>query len=92
MFTEDTEYMTDPERSTLVTEDDYAMLLQDLLAFIAKTKEADPSAEIVEIITDFAFRRNIDVDIVGDAVSTDPRFVRLIREDIDMNLRQKEDW
>lgn len=68
------------------SEEEYPFLVRDLLEYIEKVKSEEVASpgqgsSIIEIIMDYAFKNNIDVESVGDAVASDDHFKSFIESD-----------
>lgn len=66
------------------TEKEYPFLVNEIMQYISTVKEQDPDAALIDIIFDYSFRFNVDVELVGDAISTDVYFKSFIEKDCQM--------
>lgn len=65
------------------SEDDYPFLVNDLITFIdtIKSNNENKDLSLIEIAMEFAFKNNIDVEAIGDAISSDVYFKSFIEKD-----------
>lgn len=68
----------------------YARITNDVLKFVLKEKAKNSALSIVELITSFCFMKNLEVEMVGDAISQDFYFKQLI--ETDLKSRTVSDW
>lgn len=59
----------------------YPFLVNDVMQYIEAIKQKDRGASIIDIIMDYARHENIDVEIVGDAISSDVYLKSFIEKD-----------
>lgn len=74
------------DSARFIEEKEYPFVVRDILEHInkVKTEERDgngPESSIVEVIMDYAFKENINVESVGDAISSDEYFKSFIESD-----------
>lgn len=71
---------------TLNNEDskNYPVLLNTLLKHIITMKEGDKESSIMDLILEYSMRNSLDIELVGDAISTDEYFKGLIEKDLEM--------
>lgn len=67
--------------SRFIPEDQYPFLVRELLEYISEVKAEDSESSIVEVIMDYAFKNNLDVESVGDAIASDEHFKSFIETD-----------
>ena len=67
------------------TEEEYPFLVNEVMKHIELVKKKDPSAALLDIIYDFAFRNDIEPELVGDAISADVYFKSFIQKDCEMH-------
>ena len=80
----------------------YANILSDLLAYICKKKIQNREEPIVNIITDFCFKNNLEPELVGDAIREDYYMYDFVMKDCVANkidrfsytnaVTELEDW
>jgi hypothetical protein len=80
------------------TEEQYPFLVNEIMKHIEEVKKDDQDIALIDIIFDYAFRNGIDVELVGDAISTDVYFKSFIEKDCELhrifktNNNQMQDW
>lgn len=80
------------------TEEQYPFLVNEIMKHIEEIKKDDPDIALIDIIFDYAFRNGIDVELVGDAISTDVYFKSFIEKDCELHRifksdnNQMQDW
>lgn len=67
------------------SEKDYPFLVNDIIKYIEKIKMTDCDISMIEIIMDYCFKNNVDVEAAGDAISSDTYFKSYIEKDCEMN-------
>ena len=80
----------------------YAKVLSELLSYIYKKKCQDKNEPIVNIITDFCFKNNLEPELVGDAIKEDYYMYEFVMKDCIANkidrfsyvntITELEDW
>lgn len=80
-----------------VPEDKYPFLVNDVMEYIVHVKNKGEDLNLVEIITDYSFKYNIDVETIGDAISSDVYFKSFIEKDCELHKifkteKTNEDW
>ena len=79
------------EVKTDYTEAEYPFLVHDVMLYIDEMKKINLKKEhpqnlsLIDIIMEFAFRKNIDVEVVGDAIAGDIYFKSFIEKDCEMH-------
>ena len=68
----------------------YAKIVNDVLKFVLKEKTRDSSLPIVDLITSYCFKKNLEIEMVGDAISQDFYFKQLI--DRDLKAQAFQSW
>jgi hypothetical protein len=63
------------------TTDEYPFLVNEVMMYISEIKEEDPSLSLIDIIFNYCFKFNLDVELVGDAISSDVYFKSFIEAD-----------
>lgn len=75
----------------------YPVLLNTLLKYIISIKEADKEISIMDLIIEYSTRNALDLEMVGDAISTDEYFKGIVQKDLELNnyntdKKQNTDW
>jgi hypothetical protein len=65
--------------------EDYPFLVNEIMQHIEHVKKQDPGAALLDIIFDFSFRNNLDVELVGDAINADVYFKSFIHKDCELH-------
>jgi hypothetical protein len=73
------------------TEEEYPILINKLMQHIAYIKEHDTEVSILDIIYDYSFKKELPVELVGDAISTDAYFKSFVEADYKMRLSLPSD-
>lgn len=68
----------------------YAKIVNDVLKFVLKEKTKDKTLPIVDLITSYCFKKNLEIEMVGDAISQDFYFKQLI--DRDLKAQAFQSW
>ena len=81
----------------LCAEENYPELISLVMEYTIKVKEKDKDVLLTDIIIDFSSRNNIDIEYIGDAISSDEYFKSFIEQDCKMNKQFKsninrEEW
>lgn len=68
-------------------EKDYPFLVKEIMIFIDEMKKdcTREDVSLIDIIMEFSFRHNLDVELVGDAISSDIYFKSFIEKDCEMH-------
>ena len=74
------EYLMEPNEFS-ITEDQNPLLIREIIGYIDKVKTVEKETPIINIIMDYAFKNDIDVDTIGDIISTDVYFKSFIEKD-----------
>lgn len=61
----------------------YPMLLNELLKYLTEKKEQDKDISLLDLIMEYSMRKSLDLDLIGDAISTDIYLKNLIEKDLD---------
>lgn len=75
----------------------YPMMLNTLLKYIINIKEQDKETSIMDLILEFSMRNSIDIELIGDAISTDEYFKGILSKDLEKHNYNSEkkvntDW
>lgn len=91
MFQSDDFPMSDEGKN--VEEKDHADIIRNLLSYIhgIKKDSSNKHISLIDIIVDFSFKTNIDVQTIGDIISQDEYFKSFIEKDCQVrNIVKKE--
>lgn len=77
--------------------EDYPLLMNVLLKYIKEVKTKDNSLSFMDIIMDYSLKNNIELECIGDAISTDDYFKALLQKDLEKTKfirteKQSADW
>lgn len=77
--------------------DDYPLLLNNLLKYIKNVKTKDNSLSFMDVIMDYSLKNNIELEYIGDAISSDEYFKALLQKDLEKTKyikteKQSADW
>ena len=61
----------------------YPMLLNELLKYLTEKKEKDKDISLLDLIMEYSMRKSLDLDLIGDAISTDIYLKNLIEKDLE---------
>ena len=89
--------ITNIENNAISEAKAYPVLLNTLLKYIINKKELDKETSIMDLILEFSMRNSLDIELVGDAISTDEYLKSVISKDLEMNnynteKRINNDW
>ena len=75
----------------------YPILLNKLLKYIIKVKEVDKEISIMDLLLEYSMRNSLDLELIGDAISTDEYFKNIVQKDMEVNNYTSEkkvnyDW
>lgn len=79
---------------SFVLSENYPFLVNDLLKFIDKVKSETHrvSLGLLEIIEDYANMNDLDIRLVGEAISEDDEFTAYVRKDCEVRGILKSDY
>ncbi len=85
------------ENNTSMQSQTYPILLNTLLKYITNIKEQDKQISIMDLILEYSMRNSLDIELIGDAISTDEYFKNILAKDLELtnyNTVKKEnnDW
>lgn len=63
--------------------DDYPLLINILLKRIKEVKTQDNTLSFMDILMDYSLKNNIELEYIGDAISTDEYFKALLQKDLE---------
>lgn len=72
-------------------EDTYPLLVTEIMAYIEKVKAKEKDTSLIDIIADFGRRNAIEMDLIGDAISSDVYFKSFIQKDCELHRYFKSD-
>lgn len=77
--------------------DDYPLLLNLLLKHIKDVKTKDNTLSYMDIIMDYSLKNNVELEYIGDAISTDDYFKALLQKDLEKSKfikveKHASDW
>jgi len=64
---------------------DYPYLIKQVMEHIEKVKETEKDTPLLDIIYDFCFKNDIEVEKVGDAIASDVYFKSFIEKDCELH-------
>ena len=73
------------EDNAIIESKAYPMILNTLLKYIISIKEQDKETSIMDLILEFSMRNSLDIELIGDAISTDEYFKNILTKDLEMN-------
>lgn len=68
-----------------IYEEQYPFLVHDIIAYIDEIKKTEKHTSLVDVIIDFAFKKDIDIEAIGDAISDDVYFKSFIEKDCELH-------
>lgn len=84
-----------------VPSENYPFIVQNVMQHIEAVKKTPQGKDtaLIDIIYDYCFRAGLDVEIVGDAISSDVYFKSFIQKDCELHrifksdiAKELEDW
>lgn len=75
------------------TEDTYPFLIHKLMQYIQFVKNTEKHLSLIDIIVDFSLKNDVDIEVVGEAISLDVYFKSFIEKDCELHkiFRRKKD-
>ena len=70
----------------------YPYLVNDLIQYIIKIKEIEKDISMVDIILDYSQRFDIEIDYIGDAISSDVYLKSFIEKDCEIKKIFKKEF
>lgn len=64
-----------------IPEEEYPFLVNSVMQHISEVKKDDPGTPLIDIIYDYCFKNDLEVELVGDAISSDVYFKSFIEKD-----------
>lgn len=75
---------------------DYPILINSILKYIKYVKDKEKNINLLEIIMDYSIKNNIELEYIGDAISTDNHFKTLFQKDLELykyfKTEKSEEW
>lgn len=75
---------------------DYPVLINSILKYIKYVKDKEKNINLLEIIMDYSIKNNIELEYIGDAISTDNHFKTLFQKDLELykyfKTEKSEEW
>jgi len=62
-------------------EETYPSLINSLMEYIDKIKKKDRTTPLIDIITDFGMKNDIEMEYIGDAIQNDIYFKSFVEKD-----------
>ncbi len=63
----------------------YPTILNELLNYIIKIKQNDKEISIMDLILEYSMRNSLELELIGDAISTDEYFKNIIEKDLEFH-------
>lgn len=73
------------QENELTEQELYPVLLNKILKYIIKVKEFDKETSMLDLILEYSMRNSLDIELVGDAISTDDYFKNILQKDLEIN-------
>lgn len=76
----------------------YPIIVKEVMKHIEQVKKTDSESTLFDIVLDFCFKRELQIELVGDAIASDEYFKSFIEKDCAMNGMMKihqqemEEW
>lgn len=71
--------------------EDYPLLMNTLLKYIKEVKTKDNTLSFMDIIMDYSIKHNVELEYIGDAISTDEYFKALLQKDLEKSKYIKQE-
>lgn len=72
----------------------YPIIVQEVMKHIEEVKKTDSESSLFDIVLDFCFKRELQIELVGDAIASDTYFKSFIEKDCASNgmlkIREQE--
>lgn len=69
----------------MIQEDDYPVVINDLIRYIEYVKGREPDLSLLDIIMDYGFKKSMDLRLLGEIISTDVYFKSFIEKDCELH-------
>jgi len=63
----------------------YPFIVNNVMKYIIIKKESSPNASLIELINDYCIKKQVPVELVGDAIASDVYFTSFIESDCKFN-------
>lgn len=77
-------------------EDVYPFLVNDIMKYIEVTKSNDRYISLMDIMLDYSMKKDISVEMIGDAIASDEYFKSFIEKDCEMHrillTEKRDEW
>ncbi|WXB47867.1 hypothetical protein WCWAEYFT_CDS0165 [Vibrio phage VB_VaC_TDDLMA] len=77
-------------------EDVYPFLVNDIMKYIEVTKNNDRYISLMDIMLDYSMKKDISVEMIGDAIASDEYFKSFIEKDCEMHrillTEKRDEW
>jgi len=73
-------------------EDVYPMIVKMVMEHILKEKQQCQSSGLIELVSDFCFKTQLPVELVGDAIASDVYFKSFLEKDYNYRSSKNNDW
>lgn len=77
-------------------DDLYPFLVNDIMKYIEKIKKDEKSISLMDIMLDYSMKKDISVEMIGDAIASDEYFKSFIEKDCEMHrillTEKQEEW
>jgi hypothetical protein len=71
-------------------EEAYPILINDVLKYIDRTKEAGSDVPLIDIILDYSVKNDLSPELVGDAIMSDVYFKSFVEKDCEVHNMMKK--
>ena len=66
-------------------DEQYPYLVSDVMEYIEEIKEVERDSSLLDIISDFCFKNDIEVEMIGDAIASDVYFKSFLEKDCELH-------
>ena len=74
-------------------EEKYPFIINELMEFIIEVKKRDnEQSSLIDIIMEYCLKKDLDIEMFGDAIRDDIYFMSFIEKDIESRIKQVEEW
>lgn len=73
----------------------YTILVSEVIEYIEQVKNTENNLSLIDIISDYCFKRGIEPEMMGDAIKNDVYFTSFISKDCEVYNTVKKnlnDW
>lgn len=63
-------------------DDYYFELNSDVIKYVVESIRSHPELTIVELVCEYAFKNNIDIEVIGDAIRDNDEFMSMIAREV----------